>query len=860
METFSTDAMTLLGPKGRKSVALVVNDEQLTRLGIRQTLEEFDLTVLEVDDGRTAVEHVIKLTPDIVLLDVNMHNQDGYTTCAALRNLPNMLHLPIVVITSLKDSLSIHRAYEVGATDVITEPLNHELMCRRILNSLCANKVMKSLVKSEARLAEAQRLTRLGNWEWNLETNILWWSDEISRILDSTPQAPQQTYEAFLPFIHPDDRDMVDCSVRLSLKEKVPFNLEHRIVRPDGTCHVVQHLGDLSLNATGHPIRMFGTMQDITERKQTEDRLKLLNEAIACLPIGITIADADGRIIYTNPAEAKMHGFEPGELMYREASRFGPLQLSKRMSLEELQDMGVWKRESVNIRKNGEKFPVQLSSIAVKDSNGAPMGIVTACEDISARKKAEAKIQQLAFYDPLTKLPNRVLFNDRITYILDQATRYNRQGALFFLDIDRFKVINDSLGHAMGDLLLQELANRLSDAVRHTDLITREGREATKETLARFGGDEFTVWLTEVENVQDVVKVAQRILETFTEPFVIGKHEVKVTSSIGITIFPNDGKDRETLVKNADSAMYHAKAKGGDNYQFYSKTMNSAALTMLTMENSLRKAIEKDELLLYYQPQVDLESGEIVGAEALLRWQRDGGSLLSPDQFIPLAEKSGLIVQIGEWVLRKVCMQSKEWQDYGLPELRLSVNLSSRQFWQKQLAQTVSCLLREFGLDSGCLGLEITENILMQEEDSTIDALKSLKNIGVRLLIDDFGTGYSSLNYLKRFPLDYLKIDRSFIKDLQESQEDAAIVSAIIAMAGSLNLKVIAEGIETYPQLDFLRDQCCTEIQGFLVSKPLPPEEFTEFLQRGWEMFHKPSKPVFDKTRTTLPPIVSKLF
>jgi diguanylate cyclase (GGDEF)-like protein len=465
-----------------------------------------------------------------------------------------------------------------------------------------------------------------------------------------------------------------------------------------------------------------------------------------------------------------------------------------------------------------------------------PIGIVTACEDISDRKKAEAEIHRLAYYDPLTDLPNRMLFNDRLSYMLAQAERYKRQGALLFLDVDRFKAINESLGHAMGDLLLKILAERLTDAIRHTDIITRREKNDPTETLARFGGDEFIIWLAEIEESQDVIKVAKRILETFEKPFSLDKHDVRVTASMGIAIFPGDGRNREVLFKNAAAAMYHAKAKGGDNYQFYSNSMNSAALAMLTMESALQKAIEKGELLLYYQPQIDLESGKITGAEALLRWRREEESLLSPGQFIPLAEKSGLIVQIGEWVLRKVCMQCKEWQTAGLPPLRLSVNLSSRQFWQKQLALTVSSILEEYDLDPSCLGLEITENILMKEDDSTIDALNGLKKLGVHLLIDDFGTGYSSLNYLKRFPLDYLKIDKCFIKELDNSPEDVAIVSAIIAMANSLNLKVIAEGIETYSQLDFLRERGCDEIQGFLVSEPLPPENFIQLMEQGGEI------------------------
>jgi diguanylate cyclase (GGDEF)-like protein/PAS domain S-box-containing protein len=830
--------LSTLMPKLEKAVVLLGDGVQNVRQKMSQALETIGLTVLEAVDGPAVVEQVERALPDVILLDSDLPAQDGFAVCAQLRNLPNVCHLPIILITAFEDHLAIHHAYEVGATDVITRPVNHELMCHRVLQSLRSVYAMKSLTQCEAMLAEAEKITRLGSWEWHLKTNTLWLSDAIYRILDCQAHTRLHALEEFVDFAHPDDRDTVNLSIHRSLQEKIALNVEYRIVRPDGSWRYVQQLGNFSPDTTAEdPVRLFGTMQDITERKMTEERLSLLNEAISCLPIGITIADADGRIMYTNPAEARMHGYETDELMNREVNRLAPHKLSKPLSQGKLQTLGVWKRESINVRKSGENFPVQLSSIAVRNKKGLPIGVVTACEDISDRKEAEAKIHRLAYYDPLTDLPNRMLFNDRMSYMLAQATRYKRKGALLFLDVDRFKAINDSLGHAMGDLLLKILAERLTDAIRHTDIITRQEKSDLAENLARFGGDEFIIWLAEIEESQDVIKVAERILETFEKPFSLDKHDVRVTASMGIAIFPGDGRNREALFKNADAAMYHAKAKGGDNYQFYSNSMNSAALTMLTMESALQKAIGKEELLLYYQPQIDLRSGKIAGAEALLRWQREGESLLSPKQFIPLAEKSGLIVQIGEWVLRKVCMQCKEWQTSGLPPLRFSVNLSSRQFWQKQLALTVSSMLEEYDLDPSCLGLEITENILLKEEDSTIDALNSLKKLGVHLLIDDFGTGYSSLNYLKRFPLDYLKIDRCFIKELDNSPEDVAIVSAIIAMANSLNLKVIAEGIETYSQLNFLRERCCDEIQGFLVSEPLPPEKFVQFVEQGGGIF-----------------------
>lgn len=443
--------------------------------------------------------------------------------------------------------------------------------------------------------------------------------------------------------------------------------------------------------------------------------------------------------------------------------------------------------------------------------------------EIIERRRAE----EAAYYDTLTGLPNRMLFQERLPHALALAERSEQRLAVILLDLDRFKTINETLGHAVGDRLLHDVAERLTGCVRRSD------------TVARFAGDEFALLLMQITRTEDVARIAQRtedavevaqsILRVLEPPFVSGQHELYLTASIGIGLYPDDGGDSQTLLKNAGSALYRAKEQGGNNYQFYTADMNAKALKRLALENSLRHALERDEFALHYQPQVDISSGQIVGMEALLRWQHPELGLVCPSDFIPLAEDTGLIVPIGEWVLHTACAQNKKWHEEGWPSMRISVNLSARQFEQLQLVEIITEALSETGLAPEQLELELTESAIMKNTETAIETLHRIKKTGVRIAIDDFGTGYSSLSYLKQLPIDVLKIDRSFVCESTTAPDDAAIVMAIIGLAHTLNLKVIAEGVETEEQLAFLRLLKCDEIQGYLCSRPLAAASFKKF-------------------------------
>lgn len=582
-------------------------------------------------------------------------------------------------------------------------------------------------------------------------------------------------------------------------------------------------------DAAGNVTHFIGMQSDVTQRVVAEQSKREIESRFHALfdnsLDGIAYYGLDGRCVSANHAYCEMLGYNVDELLNIRYEDITPPEWHA--FEQEIVDLQLFKRgytdlyEKEYIRKDGSVFPVSLRATLHYDSDGKPAGRWGIVRDISEYKQViqqlrenESRMEYLAYHDILTQLPNRLLFQDRLSKALERARRHQRQFAVLLLDLDRFKNINDSLGHAVGDLFLQAISTRLAGVIRECD------------TAARIGGDEFVVVMEDFDEFSNITSVANKLLKVLAEPVNIGRHELYTTASIGISIFPDDGDSVETLIKAADAAMYRAKEKGKNNFHFYTEDINRRTFELLVLENDLRRALDQNQFFVAYQPQFSLDGGALVGVEALMRWQHPAKGLISPTEFIPLAEETGLIVPIGRWMLRASCRQIKSWLDQGFELGRIAVNLSARQFRQAGLVEDITLILSEVGLDPERLELEITESIAMDNVESTVTKLELLKKMGLQLSIDDFGTGYSSLSYLKRFAIDKLKIDQSFVRDIVTDPNDAAIAASTIALAHKMGLKVIAEGVETAEQVAFLKDQGCDEVQGFFYGKPVTATEF----------------------------------
>jgi len=543
---------------------------------------------------------------------------------------------------------------------------------------------------------------------------------------------------------------------------------------------------------------------------------------VKSVPSGLVVVSRDLNVFTVNPSFNKMFSTRSEDVTGRHIEDILPFADLK----EAINDALASGNESQDLvlessSEGNRFFRISISRIKPAEDT-AESQVLLVIEDITERKRSEEKIIQLANYDNLTGLPNRRLLMNFINQTITLVGRRALYAAVLFIDLDRFKLINDTLGHSAGDELLKEVAERLKKCVRLSDIV------------GRLGGDEFIALLPDIEQFEDVIIICKRIYSIFEIPVKLGDHEVSVMTSIGISIYPTDGDDGDTLLRKADVAMYRAKSDGKSCYRFYSESMSHQGSDRLRLENRLRRAVDRGEMYINYQPQVDINTGKICGAEALLRWHDGEHGMISPKEFIPVAEESGLIIPIGEWILRTACTHAKSWQDKGLNCVKLSVNISLRQFIQKDFAHMVGRILKETGLDANYLELELTESVVMDNAEAVVKILGELKETGVRLAIDDFGTGYSSLIYLKLMPIDIIKIDQSFVRDMAVNVNDAAICDAIIRLAKSLNLEVIAEGVETMEQLELLKRLDCCNIQGYVVSKPLKAEDFEVFLGKDW--------------------------
>ncbi|HMM74795.1 MAG TPA: EAL domain-containing protein [Gammaproteobacteria bacterium] len=694
-------------------LVLVVDDDPLVRLLVGEALANEGFRLLEAETGDAALALLATQRPDLVLLDVLMPGIDGFTACSRLRVMPHGQHVPVLMMTGLDDVASIQHAYQVGATDFVTKPLNFTLLAFRLRYMLRAKATGDELRQSEALLASAQRLAHLGHFVFVPDAGFMTWNRQTHAVLGLPEDCWVSSLDDLLMRIEPGSRDAVRRSMTIENGHLSPAPVEFQIAGADQVLRtIVQHT---VLETNEERIRIVGTFQDVTERR-----------------------------------------------------------------------------------------------------------------------RAEQKIHRLAYYDRITGLPNRVMIEQVLGDLLCEADETGDGVAVLCIDLDHFQRVNDNFGHDTGNDVLAAIGRRLAGCVRASE--DRPGlpdrHPSCTDLVARSGGDEYCIVLPGIVATADVEQVAQRIRESMQQPYTIGEQEFFITSSIGMAIHPADGDTPDMLLRHAELALAHAKRKGRDCAEFYNPQLNARAQARLAMETNLRQALGSDQLSLHYQPKLRVDTGELVGMEALVRWQHPTLGRISPAEFIPIAEESGLILPLGEWIMSEACRQLADWRRRGLGNLRCAVNLSAAQFRERNLPTTIARILRETGVDSSQLQLELTESLLMEDAGAAQTMLRSLRDLGLSLAVDDFGTGYSSLNYLKRLPLDVLKIDQSFIRELREDSDDAAIVEAVIAMAHSLRLGVVAEGVELDHQLEFLRAHHCDEVQGYLFSKPLPAAEFLDWVRR----------------------------
>jgi diguanylate cyclase (GGDEF)-like protein len=700
--------------KREKPLAMVVDDDFSLRLSMRAALIKADFDVLEAENGRQALDIYQSEKPDLILLDVVMPEMDGFETCTAIRKMPGGKYVQILMVTGLDDIESIELAFQAGANDFVSKPLNWLLLGHKGKYMLRAGRAFQSLSRSKKRLNKTQEIAKIGNWEIIFSNNQFHCSQDAWHLLGFNKGKSHFSFKEFLDPVLVEDHARVKKIVDGAVGAMQPFSVHYRIM-----------------------------LSDKTERH-------ILNQA---------------------------------EIIYNE-----------------------------------NKQPEIM------------MGVI---QDVTRAKLAEEEIRQLAFYDNLTGLANRSLFQNRLEHEIIKAKRQKEIFGILFLDLDQFKRVNDTYGHHIGDLLLKNTAKIIQKSIRDSDTASRFSKNEPNITIARFGGDEFIILLSNIKEPENAAISAKRILVEMPNVQIIEDNEITITTSIGISIFPTDGTESHDLLKNADYALFQAKECGRNKFKFYEKSLNLAAIERFALEKDLYKAMDRDELVLYYQPQIDLETRKIVGAEALIRWLHPKKGMIPPDKFIPIAEETGLIHQINKWVIGTACKQNNEWAKAGIGHVRIAINLSGYQLAGQNIVSFLQESLKENNLDPQYLEVEITESVLMQDSDDTISTLQQIKDMQIVIALDDFGTGYSSLSYLTSFHVDTLKIDRSFIMGCPHQKNNIVVIKAIIAMGRSMGMKIVAEGIETDEQLELVREFGVDEGQGYLFKPPVPQEKFFALVSHG---------------------------
>ncbi len=691
---------------------------------------------------------------------------------------------------------------------------------------------LKASAKLNQKLKERMELALIGSndglWDWNILDNSVYFSPRWKEMLGFRDDELPNEVPSWAERIHPDDVDETWADVHKNVNGETDYyeNI-HRLRHKDGHWVWILDRGKVQFDENGTAVRMLGTHTDITEEKKMQLQYAHQAQIIEQVHDSVISTDLEGVIISWNRGSKTLLGYSSQEMLGQHVhSIYLPEdhdELNK--NIDTLKTRGKHRAIVRLLKKSGDLIYAELSLSLFKDEKGEAIGLVGYAQDITERKTAEDELhlqrlnlQHQAYHDTLTGLPNRSLFHDRLEQAVEKAKRNDTLFALFFIDLDRFKQINDSLGHAIGDELLKVVTERLKATIRKED------------TLARLGGDEFTIVMEELSHPQDASILAQKILEVLQQPITINDHALYVSSSIGISLYPQDDTDAGNLLKYADAAMYRAKEEGRNNFQFYSAEMTELALERLLMTTSLRQALKNEEFVIHYQPQINAENNSLIGMEALVRWQHPTKGLLSPIRFLPLAEETGMIIELDHWVMRTAIQQVGAWYDEGFNPGVLSVNLSMKQLEHRDFIPLVQKTIETYDFRPEWLKLEVTEGQVMQRPEEAIAKLSQINALGIGISVDDFGTGYSSLSALKRLPINTLKIDRSFLMDVPEDTEDAAIVKAIIALGKSLDLNLIAEGVETATQKEFLLANGCKNIQGYYYSRPIDSEEIHALL------------------------------
>lgn len=774
---------------------------------------------------------------DVILLDLTLPDGLGIEAFYKIfQAAPNTL---IIILSSSEDDVVAGQAVERGAYGYLIKGRTEAHWAPQALHNIIERKtVQEALLRSEARFRAISDASPPGIFVSDVEGECVCTNAAYQKISGLIFEQTLGTHWSMA--IHPDDTQSVLSDWQRAVKMNCPFQTEMHFLRAD---HKVAWRRLNAVPMADGLNSCVQTVEDISQRKRTELILQGAEEALFAEKelaqvtlnlIGDAVLTTDilGRVTYLNQVAELMTGWLLTEangqplasvFLVLDAESREPIRNPAQLAIDEDRVVEL-ACDCVLIHRDGSEAAIEVSAAPIHNRDGSVAGAVIVFRDVTHSRAIAQRMSHLAHHDFLTGLPNRSLLTERFSQAIGQAKRRQKQVALLFLDLDDFKNVNDSLGHLIGDALLKSVAARLVSCVRVTDTVSRQG------------GDEFVILLSEIENPIDAANVADKLLAAFALPHVVGSHELHVTLSIGASIYPDDGILPDAVMQNADTAMYHAKANGRNNCLFFKPEMNTHALHRLVVEGSLRRALKQGEFILHYQPQIALDSGAMIGAEALIRWRDPNHGLLYPNQFIPIAEECGLIVPIGRWVLREACRQVKAWLDLGLAAVPVAVNISAVEFRHKDFLAGVALILAETGLAPEYLELELTESMLMHDADASTEVLKSLKALGVGLAIDDFGTGYSSLSYLKRFPINVLKIDQSFVHDISGDTNDAAIVTAVIGMGRTLRQRVVAEGVETQEQLDFLRAHHCDEGQGFQFSHPLSAGDFAAWLANEFDV------------------------